>query len=519
MKKLILPIFAVLISIIFSLPVSAKEPYEVKLDCPKISSILNFTEGGGASYPCFSFEDNAKVSTTVVNLGGWIDIGLPEDMADPYVPSQGMIAVKTDELFIGDVGKIFYLGPPWGEGFPRPYVEYSARLGLCDIRLTGTAHYDYKVEGYGKQPDWQAASKYIVEKLSVAIKEVESSIADECGAKNITGSKNNTQKTEPRQPQSEDKENLFIKALGGFPVTIGEWFKAVSTGWGLKEFFYQTELFADEVLFGRDKREIAEEEAAEQKKDRIKAQQWRDEFFDKQGLADLDEVFNRVPVIKDTPDYKSGGWQQDSPFRLDILNGQAQIKYPGENEWRDVKVGDKIPPGSTIFTGMDTTTVLSIKDKGVVQVQSFTEITISERGLEEAAKTGQTYTDIELKTGEIEVNIESGVYTAPILQVFTTNVVAGVRGTRFWVSYNKDKNLSTVGVYEGEIEVKARGSDKSTLVSPNGDKPGVVMVSQKLSVWKLVLAGLALTGVIGGVIFFLKRKSMKISTRQKVKRK
>lgn len=314
--------------------------------------------------------------------------------------------------------------------------------------------------------------------------------------------------TQPDQTQSEEKENLVIKALGGFPVLIGEWFNAVSTGWGLKEFFYQNELFADEVLFGRDRREIAGEKEAAQKKDNLQFQQSRKEILDKQGLADLDEVFNRIPVIKDEPppDYKTGEWQQDSPFRLDILNGQVQIKLPGQNQWSDLKQGDRIPSGSTIFTGMDSTTVLSIRGKGVVQVESFTEITINEKGLEEAAEAGQTFTDIDLKTGEIEVNIESGVFTAPILQVNTPSVVAGVRGTHFWVNYNKDKRISTVGVYEGEVEVTAKGSDQTTLVSPNGDKPGVVVVSQKLSTVKLLIAGAVAVIIIGGIVFFLKKR-------------
>lgn len=199
---------------------------------------------------------------------------------------------------------------------------------------------------------------------------------------------------------------------------------------------------------------------------------------------------------------------QDSTYRLDGLRGQAQIKLPGQSEWQDLKEGDYIPPGATIFTGMDTTTVLRIRDKGAIQVQSFTEITVSEKGLEEAVKKGQTYTEIKLRTGEVELNVEGGVFTAT-LQVQTPSVVAGVRGTHFWVSYNKDKKLSTVGVYKGEVEVKTLGSNKPILVSPNGDKPGVVAVIQKLSAVKLILAGLVTVATLGGLVFLFKKKNKK----------
>lgn len=203
----------------------------------------------------------------------------------------------------------------------------------------------------------------------------------------------------------------------------------------------------------------------------------------------------------------------ESPYRLDIQNGDIAIKLPGQTEWSTLKQGDRIPSGSTIFTGMDSTTVLSIRDKGIIQVQSFTEITVTEKGLEEAAKTGQTYTDIELRTGEVELNVPGGVFTGS-LQVHTPNSTTGVRGTHFWVSYDKDKKLSTTGVYKGEVEVTAKGSDQFVLVSPNGDKPGVVVVAQKLSPIKLAIAGVVLVAVIGGVVF-LKKRGLKLSSPKK----
>lgn len=210
-----------------------------------------------------------------------------------------------------------------------------------------------------------------------------------------------------------------------------------------------------------------------------------------------------------------GSNKQVSPYSIDILRGQAQIKYPNEQEWTELKPGDKIPSGSTIFTGMDTTTILSIRDKGVVQVQSFAEITVNERGLEEAAKTGQTYTDIKLEKGEIEINIDPYVPTTPSdkpgfqgwgMSIYGPFYSAAVRGTHFWVSQEENKQQAAIGVYEGKVEVKASGSDKSMFISPGGDKPGIVVITQKLSPIKMAIAGLVLVVVIGGVCLILKRK-------------
>lgn len=85
--------------------------------------------------------------------------------------------------------------------------------------------------------------------------------------------------------------------------------------------------------------------------------------------------------------------------------------------------------------------------------------------------------------------------------------------THFLVNISQDKKSALIAVYEGEVEVKTKDG-KTIKVKPDGDpstgsgqgKPGVVVISQKLSPIKLALVGLILAGVIGGAIFFLKRK-------------
>lgn len=197
------------------------------------------------------------------------------------------------------------------------------------------------------------------------------------------------------------------------------------------------------------------------------------------------------------------GQKEASPYSVDILRGQAQIKYPNENQWRDVKVGEKIPQGSTIVTGMDSTTILTIEGVGVVEIAPFTEIKIDQSGIEQATLNKELFNDIELNEGEIEVNIESGVFTAPILDVHTPNATTSVRGTHFWVLY-KD-NQTAVGVYKGKVALKTTDG-KVKEITPNGDQPGVMVVSQKLSPVKLGVTGLVLVAIIGGVTIFLKRK-------------
>ena len=187
--------------------------------------------------------------------------------------------------------------------------------------------------------------------------------------------------------------------------------------------------------------------------------------------------------------------------RVDYIRGDADYKLLGSDEWIPVKTGDVIPPGATLFTGMDATLVFSVQDMGVFQMLPFTEITVSEENIK-----GASHTDIKLNTGDIEVSVEGGVYTST-LQISTPTSIAGVKGTHFWVSYVKDKRLAITGVYKGEVEVTARDSNQSASVSPNGDKPGVVVVTQKLSLVKLGMVSLVLIAIIGSTVVFLKKRS------------
>lgn len=108
------------------------------------------------------------------------------------------------------------------------------------------------------------------------------------------------------------------------------------------------------------------------------------------------------------------------------------------------------------------------------------------------------YFDVMTGTVEVETNENS-------TEVKTPNATVNTKGTHYWVSYDADKKKTVVGVYEGKVEVKTRDG-KTTTISPDGDKPGVVMFTQKLSPVKLILVGLALAAVVGGTVWFVKRK-------------
>lgn len=300
-------------------------------------------------------------------------------------------------------------------------------------------------------------------------------------------------------------EKSPLEKLLDTPVFVGEWLDLISAGSAASAFLGLSNDLGSVLLEDPEIAIWEEEQRQKYKKD-------FEEYIQEHPYLtkdELDRLINRPPTVDEISGYKSGVWEKDSSYRLDYLEGEASIKYPGENEWKELKAGDKIPPGSRIFTGMDTTTMITIKNKGVIQVLPFTEITVNEYGLDKAATVGQTTTDIKIDTGEIEVYTEKQFYEdlvrwRPSLRVQFFNNYAAPRGTHFWVSYDKVKNLSAIGVYKGEVEVKSQGETR--LVSPTSDGPGIIVIAQKLSPVKIAIFGLVSVAVVGGAILVLRRK-------------
>ena len=242
---------------------------------------------------------------------------------------------------------------------------------------------------------------------------------------------------------------------------------------------------------------------------------------DKITKSGNEELLNREPQLTSTVttvDTTGKGGDGGVKYRADIVNGQVQIKYPGSEVYIDVKVGTQIPIGSTIFTGIDSSVVIAIIDVGVIETLSFSEIVITESGIVGTEERYNPTINLELRVGEIEVNVEGGLYQAT-LQVETTNVVAGVRGTNFWVSHNKDTKETIVVVYEGTVEVRDKTSNKVVNVSPAKDTPGVISITTEGIQWisdepsgsikqqgVITIIGLILVVIIGGFLLYRKVK-------------
>ena len=86
--------------------------------------------------------------------------------------------------------------------------------------------------------------------------------------------------------------------------------------------------------------------------------------------------------------------------------------------------------------------------------------------------------------------------------------------THFLVSYNPDERQSTVIVYEGKVEVKTNDG-KTYVVSPVGDKPGVLIVTQKISLVKLTIVTTIVLAIVAAVMLIMKKRRLPRASKRK----
>ena len=120
-----------------------------------------------------------------------------------------------------------------------------------------------------------------------------------------------------------------------------------------------------------------------------------------------------------------------------------------------------------------------------------------------------------LKSGAVDVIVEP--QNNKQFKMQTPDIELIVIGTEFSVVYDQQKRQTLLAVYKGQVEVKPLNGGKSILVAPDGDKPGTVLAYQKLSITRLVLAGMVLIGVIGGAVLVLRKRlfSNRLSKKKK----
>lgn len=194
---------------------------------------------------------------------------------------------------------------------------------------------------------------------------------------------------------------------------------------------------------------------------------------------EIRELYSKTPQITKEAIRKA---QEEWQLTTELMRAAPKFKYVLEDEWPDIK---SVP--------WDT------ESGAVIKSDSWQSIYIEEL----ADRITRT---VIFKQGEMEVKVINENPTENKLNVKVDDFFdIFVIQTHFRVKYDPDKKLGVVNVYEGEVEVKTKDG-KTVRVRPNGDRPGVAVVTQRLSIAKLIAVSVVLAAIIGGIFFILRKR-------------
>ena len=224
------------------------------------------------------------------------------------------------------------------------------------------------------------------------------------------------------------------------------------------------------------------------------------------------ELLARLPYITQADEQKV--WDSLANFTSSaqnetiVVKGKIKVKSPSLDDF--IQVAPEGKPTSVtyldaVITGADPEpTQLGYPwgpDAGaVISLPQGTEVEL-----------GTNTRSVKLNQGEIEVKIQNNNSQNPF-KIHSGSLTVVAPRTHFWVNKNTDKNQTVIGVYRGEVRVTTKDGQTVTVV-PVGDKPGVVVVTQKLSVAKLSMVAAVVLGIIVAAAWFVKRSRVRIKKR------
>jgi hypothetical protein len=144
--------------------------------------------------------------------------------------------------------------------------------------------------------------------------------------------------------------------------------------------------------------------------------------------------------------------QEPRSARVVAVSGPAGHAFR-QNPFAPVTVGMVLVEGDRVQTGHNGFVTLELDDGSHVSVPQDSTIEIG--ALRQTVLTGAKDRVIDLKRGEVDSEVNHAIKKDDRFQIRSPSVVAGVRGTRFRVSYDGDERSTAVAVLDGAVGVDA----------------------------------------------------------------
>ncbi|MEX2444676.1 MAG: FecR family protein [Alkalispirochaeta sp.] len=143
--------------------------------------------------------------------------------------------------------------------------------------------------------------------------------------------------------------------------------------------------------------------------------------------------------------------------RVEYVEGEVWIESSGSREAADF--GSAVSAGDLVITGNDGIAIVAVGAESQLKLRENTVVEIHEAASRES---------VDLRQGGVFARVNRAVAGGRAFQVSTPTVVAGVRGTEFFIAYGRTiEELPDVWlcVNEGSVEIAVRDADTTTIVN------------------------------------------------------
>lgn len=136
---------------------------------------------------------------------------------------------------------------------------------------------------------------------------------------------------------------------------------------------------------------------------------------------------------------------------VSYLEGEAEYRKSGQEEWKALSKGVSLRPGDEISVSKRSRVELRFPDGSVTRFSGNTNFIIEEKDQQKDSGKGEIR--VKLFLGKVWANILKALNLRSGFAVHTPTAVAGVRGTIMRVDLGEDRS-TLIKVYEGSVDVK-----------------------------------------------------------------
>jgi ferric-dicitrate binding protein FerR (iron transport regulator) len=199
------------------------------------------------------------------------------------------------------------------------------------------------------------------------------------------------------------------------------------------------------------------------------------------------------------------GSDRTSEIKVIELKGLPAVIIMADGSTPPVRVGELLPLGATVKTPPDSTMKLLFANGAVVILQPRSQLRLAlfaSKDSVEAQKnlnartpeSSESTTNLDLKSGTVLIDVPT-LKKESKFEVTTPLGIAGVRGTRFYVSAKKDR--TSVGVAEGLVittsllgESTRVGVNQAIGLTPKGSAPATANEIQYIQTLDAAFGGM-----------------------------